>query len=58
MGVNKVLLEKPQIFMEVFTLCDTSYKLERMYTKEDSVKVGIFNEFTIDLTDIFKEDFS
>ena len=57
-GVQEYWLVYPgEAILEVFRLADGGkYQLERIYTREDVINVGIFEDFSIDLCDIFEEE--
>ncbi len=59
-GVREYWIVHPEeAILEVFRLTKGGkYQLERIYTREDAVNVGIFEDFSIDLRDIFEEEFS
>ena len=52
------IVHPEEAILEVFMLHGAQYQLEKMYTRDGSVQVGIFDDLTIDLRDIFEEDFS
>ncbi|GAK50581.1 hypothetical protein U14_01814 [Candidatus Moduliflexus flocculans] len=56
-GVREYWIVHPEeAILEVFRLHDgKKYLLERIYTRDDVVKVGIFEDFSIDLRDVFEE---
>jgi len=59
-GVEEYWLVHPEeAIVEVFRLSVYwHYELDRIYTREDVVKVGIFEDFSIDLRDVFEESIS
>lgn len=59
-GVREYWIVHPEeSLLEIFRLDESSkYRLERIYTREDIVNVGIFDDFSIDLRDIFEENAS
>lgn len=56
-GVREYWIVHPEeAIIEVFRRDPTGkYQLERIYTREDCISVGIFDDFSIDLRDIFEE---
>lgn len=56
-GVQEYWIVHPEeAILEVFRLNECwKYQLERIYTREDTVKVGIFEDCSIALCDIFEE---
>ena len=57
-GVREYWIAIPsEALLEVFKL-DTQgkYRLDRMYTREDTVKVGIFEDLSISLMEVFEEE--
>ncbi|GAK55283.1 hypothetical protein U27_02115 [Candidatus Vecturithrix granuli] len=56
-GVQEYWIVYPgEHVLEVFKLDEhRKYQLERIYTREDTVEVGIFKDFSIDLREIFEE---
>lgn len=57
-GVREYWLVYPgESVLEVFTLNEQgTYSLDKIYTREDTVRVGIFEDLQIDLCDIFEEE--
>ncbi len=59
-GVPEYWIVHPEeALLDVFKLDEQSkYQLEKIYTRSDIVSVGIFDDFRINLSDIFEEDFT
>lgn len=57
-GVREYWIVHPEeAILQVFRLDDhQKYQLVRIYTREDVINVGIFEDFSIDLRDIFEEE--
>jgi Uma2 family endonuclease len=57
-GVREYWIAIPsEAILEVFKLDKRGkYRLDRIYTREDTVPVGIFEDFSIDLTEVFEEE--
>ena len=58
-GVREYWIVHPEeAILEVFRLDERGkYQLEKIYTREDTVTVGIFDDLTIALRDIFEEEY-
>lgn len=56
-GVREYWIVHPEeAILEIFKLDDAKkYQLEKIYTREDVVKVGIFENLSIDLREIFED---
>ncbi len=59
-GVREYWIVYPgESVLEVFKLDPGGkYALDQIYTREDTVRVGIFDDLMVELSDIFEEDFS
>ncbi len=57
-GVQEYWIVHPQEgIIDVFLLQEQGiYQLSKMYTRDDTISVGIFDNFSIDLRDIFEEN--
>ena len=40
--------------LHVFRLIEGAFRLERTYASEETVKIGIFDDITIDLKNVFE----
>ena len=58
-GVREYWIVHPaEALLEVFKLsAQGKYRLEKIYTRADTVKIGIFDDFSIALRDIFEEEY-
>lgn len=57
-GVKEYWIVQPDLgLVMIYTLVNGSYGRNASYFKEDPVKIGIFEDFTIDLKDLFIDDF-
>ncbi len=59
-GVREYWIVHPEeAILEVFKLDEQNqYHLEKIYTRNDTVSVSIFDDFSIDLNDVFEEEFA
>jgi Uma2 family endonuclease len=56
-GVKEYWIVDPMhVTIEVFSLVDGKYGHAEIYSKEDELKVGIFDDLTIDIEAVFKDD--
>lgn len=57
-GVREYWVVHPEeALIDVFTLDEQrKYQLERIYTRQDVMAVGIFEDFNLDLAEIFEEE--
>ncbi len=57
-GVQEYWIVHPEeAILEVFKLDEQNkYYLEKIYTRDDTVSVGIFDDLDIDLNDVFEEE--
>jgi len=57
-GVREYWIVIPsEAILEIFKLDEQGkYQLDNMYTRDDTVKVSIFDDFSIDLSDVFEEE--
>jgi len=59
-GVREYWIVHPEeAILEVFTLDEKgTYQLKSMHTRDDTVAVGIFDDFAIELSEVFEEESS
>ena len=56
-GVREYWIVNPaDSLLHVFRLADDKFRLDATYAAEDSVKIGIFDDITIDLKNVFEAE--